>query len=415
MNARTSDSNFVQIKGAIEKMGEAHSAFVTKSNGVLDNVKTAISEIAEQVDDLIDRLEGIEAKGSTPGRPAGGELAEAHEHKKLFLNYLRHPRDGTVKQALGDFQQKIESKSVNLGASADGAFAVPEEIARDIEKLEIKLSPVRNLVKVVRVGTGDFKHLVNIGGAEAGWVGETTSRTETGTPQLRERLPTFGEIYAYPQVTEWALDDIFFNVQDWLVSEVSEQFAFMEGAAVIRGDGSNKPTGMLNTTPVSTVDEASPLRAAGAYQFVPSISQSSPAIAEVLPDALIDLIYSVNAIYRPGSYWTMNSVTAGAVRKMKDTTGQYLWQPSLQAGQPDMLLGFPVQIWEQMDDIGTNKFPIAFGNFRRGYILADRTQLRITVDNNITTPGRVKFFVRRREGGCVLNNNAIKLLRTTLA
>ena len=77
----------------------------------------------------------------------------------------------------------------------------------------------------------------------------------------------------------------------------------------------------------------------------------------------------------------MNSLTTGAIRKLKDSQGQYLWAPGLQAGQPDSLLGYPVATWEQMDDIGANTFPVAFGNFRRGYVLSDRVGLRITRDN----------------------------------
>jgi HK97 family phage major capsid protein len=136
---------------------------------------------------------------------------------------------------------------------------------------------------------------------------------------------------------------------------------------------------------------------------------SGGAIASALLGA------AVRTAYRARGTWTMNSATAGAIRKLKDGQGRYLWTDSLAAGQPNMLLGYPVAIWEQMQDIATNAFPVAFGDWRRAYLLLDRTDIRITVDANITTPGRIKFFVRRREGGCVLNNAATKWLRTTLA
>ena len=252
---------------------------------------------------------------------------------------------------------------------------------------------------------------MNLRGATAGWVGESDSRTETATPQLREVVPTMGELFAYPQTTEWAMDDVFFDVGSWLAEEVAEQFAVEEGAAVLTGNGSNRPTGMLNTTPVTTADHASPLRAAAAYQYI--ANTSSPTGTVLLPDSLIDLVYAVNSRYRANGTWAMNSTTAAAVRKLKASgTGEYLWQQGMAAGQPDLLLGYPISIWEQMSDIGNNNFPIAFGDFRRGYLLADRTQIRITVDANITTPGRIKYFVRRREGGHVLNGDAIKFLRT---
>lgn len=370
----------------------------------------ALKQTTTDIEALLDRIEELESKGKTPGKTGAAQTAEAREHKKRFEAWLRKPNDNATKQALGDFESKMETKEVSIGSSSGGGFAVPEEIVRDIERLEKKFSPVRDLVKVIRVGTGDVKQLVNMRGQTAGWVGETDTRTQTVTPQLREIQPTFGEIYAYPWTTEWALDDVFFDVGAWLAEEVAEQFAVEEGAAVLTGNGTKKPTGMLNTTPVTTADHASPLRAAAAYQYV--ANTSSPTGTVLLPDSLIDLVYSVNSRYRANGTWTMNSTTAAAVRKLKDQQGQYLWQAGLSAGQPDLLLGYPVSMWEQMSDIGNNNFPIGFGNFRRGYLLCDRTQIRITVDSNITEPGKIKFFVRRREGGHVLNNDAVKFLRT---
>jgi HK97 family phage major capsid protein len=370
----------------------------------------ALKQTTTDIEALLDRIEELESKSKVPGKNGGGQSAEAREHRKRFDAWLRRPHDSATKQALGDFESKMTTKSVSVGSSAGGGYAVPEEIVREIERMEMKFSPVRSLVKVIRVSTGDVKHLVNLRGATAGWVGESDSRTETATPQLREVVPTFGELYAYPQTSEWALDDIFFDVGSWLAEEVAEQFAVEEGSAVLTGNGSNKPTGMLNTTPVTTADFASPLRAAAAYQYI--ANTSSPTGTVLLADSLIDLLYSVNSRYRANGTWVMNSTTAAAVRKLKDLQGQYLWAPGLVAGQPDLLLGYPVSIWEQLDNVGVNNFPIAFGDFRKGYLLCDRTEIRITVDANITTPGKIKYFVRRREGGHVLVNDAIKFLRT---
>jgi HK97 family phage major capsid protein len=269
-------------------------------------------------------------------------------------------------------------------------------------------------VKVVQTGSSDYKELVDINNATAGWVGESGSRTATATAQLREVVPTNGELYAYPQASEWSLDDVFFDVQQWISDSVARQFAIQEGSAVISGSGSSKPTGMLHTSPVTTADHASPLRAAAAYQYVPCVTTLSPAVAEILPDSVIDLQYTLNSAYRANGTWVMNSNTTGAVRKLKDSNGQYLWQPSLQAEQPNMLLGRPVETWEQLDDIGTNKYPIAFGDFKQGYLLTDRVGLRVTVDN-VTNVGFVRFYVRRREGGIPLNNDAIKWMKTTLS
>lgn len=426
-------STFVEIKNAIDKQAEAFEAFkstnderieaIAKGNtaeakalaekmGRIEGDVSKFSEIKKSLEIEMqlnrERLEELEAKASTPGRTAEQKLKD--EYKSTFLEFMRNKGQSAAhEQKL----QELAKKDVTIGSSAGGGYAVPEEISREIERLELKFSPVRRLVKVVRAGSSDYKELVNIRGATSGWVGESGSRTATATPQLREVVPTHGELYAYPQVSEWALDDIFFNVENWLAEEVAQEFAQEEGLAVISGNGTSKPTGMLNTTPTTAADFASPLRAAAAYQYVASLSDDSPGAAEILPDALITLQYTLNSAYRSEATWVMNSTTTGAIRKLKDTNGQYLWQPSLQAGQPDMLLGKPVETWEQMSDIGTNNFPVAFGNFRRGYVLADRVGLRITRDN-VTNVGFVRFYVRRREGGIVLNNDAIKFLRTTV-
>jgi HK97 family phage major capsid protein len=303
---------------------------------------------------------------------------------------------------------EIQRKDITIASPAGGGYAVPEAIGAQIGLLLQKYSPVRSLVKVVQVGTSDYKELIDINGTTAGWVGETDSRSGTNTPQLRERAPTHGELYAYPQVSEWSLDDIFFDVESWLTDSVARSFAIAEASAVISGNGTNKPTGMLNTTPVTTADDASPKRAAAAYQYILG-GDNSPAMVDA--DALIDLMYSLNSGDRANATWVMNSVTTGQVRKLKASgTGEYLWQPSLQAGQPDMILGKPISTWEQMSDPNGGAYPVAFGDFKQGYLLTERTGLRITRDN-VTNVGYVRFYVRQRVGGCVLNNDAVKWLK----
>lgn len=359
-----------------------------------------------------DRIEELEARADRPGRTASDKRRAVY--KGAFIDWIRAKgASAPLEQQMADLaKEAYAQKDVTIGSPSGGGYAVPEEIAREINRLELKLSPVRRLVKVVQVGTSDYKELVSLRGATSGWVGESDSRSATATSALRERTPTHGELYAYPQASEWSLDDIFFNVEQWLAEEVADAFALDEGDAVIRGNGTSKPTGMLNTTPTPAADFASPLRAAGAYQYVDCPSGVSPSVPQVHPDKLIDLIYAVNAAYRAGASWVMNSPTTGAIRKLKDANNQYLWQPGLQAGEPAQLLGFPVETWEQMDDIGTNNFPVAFGNFRRAYTLTERTGLRITRDN-VSNVGFVRFYIRRREGGTVTNNDAVKFLRTS--
>jgi len=432
-------STFVEIKNAIEKIGEAFEEYKQVNDQRVEALKkgdkTGAADLQQKLDKLDatitkfdsiktnlereaefnrERIEALEARASNPKKTAHDIIKD--EYASTFETWVRSKGQDSVAEArMQQLAQKArtEHKDVTIGSPAGGGYAVPEEIAREIERLELKFSPVRGLVKVVQTSTSDYKELVSLRGASSGWVGEAGSRTATDTPTLREVTPTHGEIYAYPQVSEWALDDIFFNVEQWLADEVAQEFALREGEAVISGNGSNKPTGLLNTTPVLTADFASPMRAAAAFQYIASDTDvdDSPAAPGIRGDALIDAIYSLNSAYRAGASWVMNSTTTGAVRKLKDANGQYHWQPGLQAGQPASLLGYPVNTWEQMPDVGLNNFPVGFGNWRRAYVLVDRVGLRVTRDN-VTNPGFVRFYIRRRLGGMPLNNDAAKFIRT---
>jgi HK97 family phage major capsid protein len=351
----------------------------------------------------------LEANANKPGKTIGQKRRD--EYTDTFWKWIRAKgQSSPLEQKLQDqYEQMRIHNDITIGTPSGGGYAVPEEISRMISVLEKKMSPVRDLIKIVQAGTSDYKELVDIAGESSGWVGETGTRSATTTPKLREVVPTHGELYAYPQVSEWSLDDIFFNVEDWLTQRVARDFAIKEATAVISGNGTNQPTGMLNTTPVTTADFASPLRAAAAYQYL--ASDLTPGGSGILADILIDTVYTLNSMYRPGAVWIMNSATVGAIRKLKDTTDQYLWQPGLSLGQPDRLLGYPISVWEQMPDIGTNNFPVGFGSWREAYVLVDRVGMRILRDN-ISAIGHVRFYVRRREGGIVLNNDAAKFIRT---
>lgn len=399
---KTNDEQIAAIKKGDESKAKELGEKLTKIEADVQKFTELKTALEKELTLNRERLEELESRAKTPGKTAEQKLRG--EYKDTFIGWVR--QRGQSAEHEGKMTE-LAKKDITIGTAAAGGYAVPEEISREIDKLERKFSPVRDLVKVVNVGTSDYKELISIRGATSGWVGETGSRTATSTPQLREVVPTHGELYAYPQVSEWSLDDIFFNVEEWLTMEVADEFAYQEGVAVISGNGTSKPTGMTNTAPVATADDASPKRAAAAYQYVLS-GDNSPAAID--GDSLIDLVYTLNSRYRANATFVMNSATAGAVRKLKDTTNQYLWQPGLQAGEPDRLLGYAHRTWEQMADIAGGALPIAFGDFRRGYTLANRTGLRITRDN-VTNVGHVRFYVRRREGGIVTNNDAVKFLK----
>lgn len=402
---------------ALKKGDETSAKDLGDKLGRIEVDLNALTDAKKKLDEEAkadrERLEELEARADRPGGPALSKQAD--EYKQAFEGWVR---SGGTSQEHGQKMSSLaraaaERKDVTIGTPAQGGYAVPEQISREIEKLELEMSPVRRLVKVTKVGTSDYKSLVNLGGASAAWAAETDTRTATGTDQFREVQPSWGELYAYPLVSRFSLEDMFFNVASWITEAVSEQFAIAEGQAVISGNGTSKPTGMLNTTPVTTADHASPLRAPAAYQYIAcdTDTDGSPATPGLRGDSLLELVYTLNKKYRPGSSWVMNSLTTAAVRKLKDSDGVYLWRPGLEAGEPDRLLGYAHETWEDMPDVAANAFPVGFGNFKRAYEMIDIHGLTMVRDE-VTRPGYVKFYIARRVGGKPTNNDALKFLRT---
>jgi len=190
------------------------------------------------------------------------------------------------------------------------------------------------------------------------------------------------------------------------INACSQQIAQAEGLAFVSGNGANKPTGFLaGPTPVVTGDATRP---SGTLQFVPTGSASAITV-----DSLRAIYFTLKAAHRANASWLMSSATASILSNIKDSEGRSLWHPSLSADSPATLLGRPVFYAEDMPAIAANAFPIAFGDFNAGYLIADSGGLRITIDDNITKPGFVRFYVRRRVGGVIYDSEAIKLLRVS--
>jgi HK97 family phage major capsid protein len=402
-----------------EKLGSAFEEFKAKNDARLAEIEKRGSEDVVQREEVARITEELTAMKSMRAdldklskrmsRPGGGAPSdqftpEQREHAEKFVALVRRPDSEHARSEL----QEIEKRAVTTTTDAAGGYAVPEVISSVIHRELAEIEPLRNLVDVVTAGSKDYKELVDVRGLTYGWVGETDTRAETGTPGLEEVAPTFGMIYAYPKAAEESLDDMFFDVESWLVTAISEGFAAGEEAAIISGNGTKKPTGFLNGTPTVAVDGT---RAFGTLQFVPS--GVADAISD--PDVFIDTVQQLKKGYRSNARWLMNKATVGHVMKMKDGDGNYLWKMGdVKAGQPDRLLGYAVAESEEMPDVAANAFPIAFGDFKAGYVLADLVGFRLTRDE-ITTPGYVKWYARRRLGGCVRKSEAIKLVKVAAA
>ena len=372
----------------------------------MTDLKSAVATYATAAEhgfvELKDRMDSMETKMARPNSSVAlstGDSAISTEHKNAFLKEFVAKGDDANLRAL-------ETKSLSTSTGGDGGFAVPTVIDSEIEKQIGNLSPMRNIVRVKQVESGDYKRLVNVGGTASGWVGEVDARTESTTPSLQEVAIVPGEIYANAAATQRALDDMQFDAEAWLMDEVAEEFAVAEGAAIVNGDGVNKPKGFLSYTTAASIDAT---RAFGTLEHVITGEIGGFPLADPA-DILIDLVHSLKARYRQGAVFVMNSKTLASVRKFKDADGNFIWRVGLSEGQPGLLLGYPVIEAEEMPDVASDSLSIAFGNFDRGYTLAERTGTRVLRDPYSNKP-YVHFYATRRVGGAVVNSDAIKLLK----
>lgn len=372
---------------ALEKAGSTDPLLIEK----IDKQNDAISTLEKQLEDLW-------KKANRPHHGEGGLSQEVEEHKKAFMNFVRKGEE----DGLADLQQK----ALNVGTDADGGYAIPEALDRSILQLMKNDAPMRQVCNVVSVGGSDYKRLVDIAGATSGWVGETTARTATDTPQLAEITPYMGEIYANPGATQRMLEDAFFDAEGWLSEAVAQEFAEKEGTAFVSGDGTNKPRGILNYTSVTTADGS---RTFGQLQHI--LAASATAID---PDELLDVIYSAKAKHRANATWMFNANVCKTIRQLKDSDGRYLWQPSVQAGEPATLLGYRHLENEDLADPAIDAVPIMFGNFKRGYTIVDRIGIRVLRDPYTNKP-YVQFYSTKRVGGMLVDSEAIKLLKMAAA
>lgn len=422
-NTKATQDQTQVLEGQIKSQGEASSDQLEK----LDKMDKEFVALKEQQAELEKAL--AKARSQRNGQE-GEQKSEAElEHEKAFEHWCRNPKDEEAKMALKHAANAVavearengdHVKAVTLSGSSG---AIPTSISDRILQQTLEVSPFRQFCNVQMVENENFKFPVTLANAAGGWAGAGGSRSDSATPGIQGVTLTYGTVYAYPKIEEEALNDIGFNVVDWLVDVVSNVHANLEGAAFAAGNGSDKPTGLTGTTPETLGDSetSSPLRAFGALQYFPTGAAadfqadmigavSSPVRHPA--GVLFDTVYGLQARYRANARWALNRTVLAKIRKMRDIDGNYLYIPGLVAGQPDQLLGYPLFEAEDMPDVGSNTYPVAFGDWNRGYQIGDIiATMRMTMDDNITAPGFVKFYARRRVGGKVLDDNAIKLIK----
>jgi len=383
--------------------------------GMFNEFSSAFEEFKRTNDQ---RLKEIEKRGSADGLIEGklDRLNQALDGQKSAMDRALAERtrpllDGKAghqhdeyKDAFSAYVKRGEEKALSIGVNADGGFVVPAETETEITRLLTAVSPIRAIAGVRQVSSAVYKRPISLTGPAVGWVGETAARPVTNSQTLAELSYPTMELYAMPAATSAFLDDAAVDVGQWIAEEVNAAFAAQETTAFVSGDGVNKPKGFLAST---TVAEASwswgnlGYVATGAAGALPTSNAS---------DVLIDLVYALKAGYRQNANWVMNRKTQGALRKLKDSDGNYLWQPALSADGRARFMGFDLVEAEDMPNIGANSLSVAFGDFKRGYLIVDRQGVSVLRDPFSSKP-YVLFYTTKRVGGGVADFDAIKLLK----
>jgi HK97 family phage major capsid protein len=340
-----------------------------------------LDDIEKKLADAEKRADSFELKLKRPGGSAPKDDAPAIE-TKAFSTFIRKGREAL---------DASEFKSMRVSDDAAGGYLAPAEFSREVDKGLVQFSPIRQAARVGSTASGSVIIPRRTGAPTASWVGETETRSATGSAYGQIEIEVH-EVSCYVDVSNKLLEDAAVDIAAEVAFDLAEEFGRIEGVAFVSGDGVKKPFGFMADANINYTagGDASAVKA----------------------DGLIDIFYALAPAYRQRGTWMLNGSTLAAVRKLKDGQGQYLWQPALTAGQPETILGRPVVEAVDMPDIAGNAYPVAFGDFSTAYRIYDRVSLSLLRDPySVATSGLTRFHARRRVGGAVVRSEAIRKLK----
>ena len=391
----------LELREKRAKAWEAAKAFLDShrtDKGVLSaEDDAAYSRMEQQITDLgkeisrMERLEALDAQMKKPvnqpltGKPMGSRTIErtgraSDEYRTSFWDMMRS------KAPLPSVVNALQE-----GTDSEGGYLVPDEYERTLVEALEEENVFRQLAKVIRTSSGDRKIPVVATKGTASWIDEEGAYTESDDSFGQVSIGAY-KVGTMIKVSEELLNDSVFDLESYIAKEFARRIGAKEEEAFFTGDGSGKPLGILAAT-------------GGAETGVTATSSTA-----VTADELMDLFYSLKSPYRKKAVWVLNDSTIKAVRKLKDSTGQYLWQPSLVAGTPDTLLGRPVKTSAYMPVIAAGAKTIAFGDFSY-YWIADRQGRSFKRLNELyAANGQVGFLGSQRVDGKLVLSEAVKVL-----
>jgi len=394
-----------EVKELVDNMGVAFEEFKKSYDQKLDNLEKGIQDttLDGKIADLEKKLNGFEdvSQRITSSANAQDQLKEQIERMETVM---RRPNSGFDSKQIDDGLKAFDSwcrkgmeglsqderKALTVSNDTTGGYLAPPEYVRELIKGITEISPIRSISRVRQTGQRSIQIPKRTGQFAAQWTSETGTRTETTGWQVGlEEIPAH-EMYALVDISEQDLEDTVFNLEAEMQGEFTEQFALAEGTSFVSGNAVGKPEGILTNADVAETNSGSS--------------------ALLTADGLITLVHSIKSNYAKNGNFILNRSTLGAVRKLKDAAGQYVFQAgmSLTGGMGNTILGHGYVEAVDMPNVGANNYPVAFGDFRRGYLIVDRIAMSVLRDPfTQATVGNVRYIARRRVGGQVILAEAI--------
>lgn len=387
-----------QLESVVDELGRAfeeHKAtneerIKAEAKGAVDClVEEKMKRINDDLDKLSEFKKAVEAdiNRTNKGNGEGVQSPEEKAYGAAFKGYVRK----------GVEPSEAEFKAMSVGNEQDGGILVPAQMSSRIVEHIFKRSSLRQLCSVESISTDSLDILLDLEELSANWVGEAETRPDTTTPQLGKKKIPVHEMYAQPKATQKILDDSAVNIETWLATKVSDKFARKEQEAFVNGTGVAQPKGFLSYA-----------NGTGAEQIESVQSGASGALSA---DAVFNLFYALKAEYAANSTFLANRDNIRRLRQLKEnTTNAYIWQPGLQAGEPNTLAGRPIVSDDFMPNgVVNGTKALAIADWREAYTIVDRVGIR-TLRDPFTNKPFIKFYTTRRVGGDVVNFQAIKIM-----
>ena len=399
-----------EIKGLIQKQGDIFAEYKKEMAANLDALKkdqtAGLGEATGKITAMLADYDQFKAKvDKVAADMEAAKLVGSKEDPKEIHNKA-------VKDAFSYFARKGDATKyqalVQVGVDADGGYACPPELSSRIASLAAVANPIRQLATVESISRNAWQMLNDPNQMVATRIGETGTRAETATPEIGMTEIVAREMYCYPWATQQVLDDAVWDFEAWLANHAGRAFNNLEVTEFANGDGVAGARGIANYPTVLNANWAW-----GSIGHV--LTGTSSAISDTAAD-IVNVMGILDDEYKSNASWVMNPATLTSYRLLRDADAGanvfLLWSPSLVAGTPDTLSGYPVYTTTGMPIQASDANIVLFGDIREAYTIVDRVGVNIIRDN-ITTPGRVKFHTYKRMGAAVTNFQAVKMIRCT--